>query len=363
MKDYYQILGIPKTASQEEIKRAYYALAHKYHPDKGGDMEKMKEINEAYQVLSDKEKRAQYDRFGTAEGQPGAGGQGWDFNWTWGQPGSSGAGFEFDFDDMEDIFGSVFGFGSKKSQKRDLKRGSDIRLDMEITLDQTLRDIEREITLRKYIVCQRCAGLGAEPGTAVNECPTCRGTGEVQEVKRTILGSFTSWTTCPNCKGEGQKPEKPCNVCGGEGRIKGAEKISIKIPAGIDDSQVIQIAGKGDAGKRGGPAGDLFARIFIKKNSQFERSGDDLYATISISLTQAALGDKIQIGLLDGKKMDIDIPAGIEHGKIIKVAGEGIPHFRRRGRGDLYLKIIIEIPKKLTKAQKELLKRLKEEGL
>lgn len=363
MKNYYDILGVSKAASQEEIKKAYYSLAHKHHPDKGGDMEKMKEINEAYQILSDKDKRAQYDRFGTAGNQSGA--PGWDFNWAWGNsPGASAAGFEFDMEDMEDIFGNVFGFGQKKaSKKRNLKRGSDIKLDMEITLDQTLNEIVKDINLRKYIVCQRCNGKGAEPGTSSNECPTCRGAGEVQEVKRTFLGSFTSCTTCPHCKGEGQRPAKPCNVCFGEGRIKGEEKISINIPAGVDNSQILEMKERGDAGKRGGLAGDLYIRIFVKKHPFFERNGDDLYASVSISFTQASLGDNIEITSLDKTKFDLEIPAGIEYGKIIRVAGKGIPHFSRYSRGDFYLKIIIDTPKRLTKAQKELLKKLKEEGI
>ena len=361
MKNYYDILGVSKTATQEEIKKAYYALAHKYHPDKGGDMAKMKEINEAYQVLSDKEKRAQYDRFGSAE--HGAG-QNWgDFNWAWGNSPGSESNFEFDFSEMDDIFGNFFGFGGKKARKKDLKRGSDITLDMEISLEQTLDEIKKDINLKKYVVCGRCHGKGAEPGTAINECPTCRGTGEVQEIKRTILGSFTAWTVCPNCKGEGQKPVKPCNVCEGEGRVRAEEKVSIRIPAGVDNNQVLEMKGKGDAGKRGGEPGDLYIRIFVKKHALFERQGDDLFASVSISFAQAALGDKIEITALDKSKIDLEIPSGTEHGEIIKIPGKGIPKFSRFGRGDLYIKVLIEIPKKLTKAQKELLKKLKEEGL
>lgn len=358
MKNYYDVLGVSKTASQDEIKRAYYSLAHKYHPDKGGDKEKMKEINEAYQILSDKDKRAQYDRFGTAGGQPG--GQGWDFNWSWG---NAPGGAEFDFEDMDDIFGNIFGFGNRKSKRKNVKRGSDITIDLEISLEQTLSEVKKDINIKKFVFCQRCGGKGAEPGTSLNECPTCRGTGEVQEVKRTILGSFTSWTVCPECKGEGQKPVKPCNVCSGEGRVKNEERISVKIPAGVDSNQVIEMQGKGDAGRKGGLAGNLYLRIYVKNHPFFERSGDDLFASVSILFTQAALGDRIEVTSLDKSKIGVEIPAGIENGKIIRLAGKGIPHYSGHGRGDLYLKIIIETPKKLTKSQKELLRKLKEEGL
>jgi len=216
MKDYYSILGVSKTASPEEIKKAYYKLAHKYHPDKGGDKEKMKEINEAYQILSDRDKRSQYDRFGTGSDNQDWGG----FNWSWGR--TPGADSAFDFEDLEDIFSGAFGFGSRGTKKKDLKRGNNIKIDFEISLDQTLNNIEKEIVLKKFVVCSRCAGKGSEPGTKSNECPTCGGTGEVQEVKKTFLGSFTSWTVCPNCQGEGQKPESPCNVCKGEGRVRGS---------------------------------------------------------------------------------------------------------------------------------------------
>jgi len=353
MKDYYQILGVSKDASQEEIKKAYYRLAHKYHPDKGGDKEKMKEINEAYQTLSDKEKRAQYDRFG----QAGAGfDKNWDFGWVWGN--------EFDFEDLGEMFDDFFSFGGvRTTRKRNLKRGQDIKIDMEIPLEATLSNINKRINLYKQIVCPRCSGTGGEPDTPIKECSTCRGAGQVQQVKKTFLGSFTKWTICPECNGEGQKPEIPCNVCKGEGRVKDRENIEIVIPAGIDTNQVIRFAKKGDAGIRGGEPGDLFIRVFVKKHPIFERRGDDLFATLPISFSQAVLGDKIEVSTLEGDKLVVKIPSSSQPGKILKISGRGIPHFSGYGRGNLYFELTIKTPKRLTKNQKELLKKLKEEGL
>jgi molecular chaperone DnaJ len=362
MKDYYQILGVSRDASPEEIKKAYYKLAHKYHPDKGGDEKKFKEINEAYQVLSDKEKRAQYDRFGSvfegAEAQPG-----FDFQWAWGRPDIDFEDvFGTDFGDLGEMMEDIFGFGSSR-RKRDLKRGNDIEIDIEVSLEDVLRGREKEISLYKQILCSRCQGSGAEPGSKINECFSCRGTGEVQQIKRTFFGSFTRFTVCPECKGEGKRPEKPCNVCKGEGRVRGEENIKIFIPAGVDTNQVIKIEGRGDAGRRGGKPGDLYVRIFVKKHPIFERRGDDLYISVPISFSQAALGDEIEIPTLEGAKLLLKVPAGAESGKILRISGKGIPHFGGSGRGNLYVKLIIKTPKKLTKKQKELLEKLKEEGI
>lgn len=352
-KDYYQVLGVSKNASQEEIKKAYYKLAHKYHPDKGGDKEKMKEINEAYQTLSDKEKRAQYDRFGQAG--PGFG-RDWDFGWSWGH--------NFDFEDLGEMFDDFFGFGgARATRKKNIKKGQDIRVDMEIPLETALSGISKGINLRKQVVCPRCSGTGAEPGTSIKECFSCRGAGQVQQVKRTFLGSFTKWTICPECKGEGQKPETSCNVCHGQGRVRDEEKIEVVIPAGIDTNQIIRFAGKGEAGLRGGQPGDLFIRIFVKKHPLFERRGDDLFAPLPLSFSQAVLGDKVEAPTLEGAKLFLKIPAGSDPGRILRVAGKGIPHFSGYGRGDLYFELNIRTPKHLTKKQKELLKELKEEGL
>ena len=341
-------------------------MAHKYHPSrKDGDEKKFKEISEAYKILSDKEKRTQYDQFGRVfeqgEGFSAKGGSAWDgdFTWAWGKPGVE---FDFDFGNVGDIFEEMFGFGTPK-RKKDLKRGKDLEVAVEISLEDVLQGKEREFSLQKQILCARCQGKGAEPGTKVIECFSCRGTGQVQQVKKTFLGSFTNFIICPECGGEGLKPEKPCNVCRGEGRVKGEEKIKIFIPSGVDTNQVIKIEGKGEAGRRGGRVGDLYVRVIVKKHSVFQRKGDDLYLTLPISFSQASLGDEIDISTLDGQKLLFKIPAGSESGKILRITGRGIPRFGNYGRGNLYVELVLKTPKKITRKQKELLEKLKEEGL
>lgn len=360
MKDYYQILGIKKDASSEDIKKAYYKLAHKYHPDKGGDEKKFKEVNEAYQVLSNKEKRGQYDRFGRvfeggARQEPG-----FDFQWAWGaRPDMD---FEFDFGDLGDMVEEVFGFGGARRTK-DLKRGKDVEVDIEISLEETLKGQEKEIFIDKYILCSRCSGIGAEPGTKVNECFSCRGAGQVQQIKRSVFGSFTRFAVCPECKGEGQRPEKPCNVCKGEGRVKGEEKIRVFIPEGVDTNQMIRVQGKGDSGRKGGKAGDLYFRVFVKKHPVFERRGDDLYISLPVAFSSAALGDEIEVPTLEGTKILLKMPSGTESGKVLRVTGKGVLHFSGWGRGNLYVELVIKTPKRLTKKQKELLEKLKDERI
>jgi len=356
-KDYYQILGVQKNASSDEIKKAYYKLAHKFHPDKGGDEKKFKEINEAYQVLSNKEKRSQYDRFGRVfEGIPG-GEPGFDFQWAWGRPD-----MDFDFEDLGDMVEEMFGFGAPR-RKKDLKKGKDIEIEMEIPLEDTLKGREKEISLYKMVSCSRCQGSGAEPGTKIKECFSCRGTGEVQQIKKTFFGSFTRLTICPECGGEGYRPDKLCNVCKGEGRIRGEDKIKIFIPAGVDTNQVIKVEDKGEAGRRGGKPGDLYVRIFVKPHSIFKRKGDDLYISLAISFSQAALGDEIETATLEGAKLLLRVPSGTESGKVLRISDKGTPHFSGYGRGSLYVELVVKTPKKLTKKQKELLEQLKKENL
>jgi len=361
--DYYQVLGVTKSASQDEIKKAFHKLAHKYHPDKGGDEKKFKEINEAYQVLSDTQKRQQYDQFGRVfnEGAQGGNqgqGQGFDFNWAWGNQNQ-----DVDFGDLSDVFEDFLGFGGKRTVKKDLKKGKDIQVDIEMSLEQTLKETVEKINLAKLGVCHRCQGNGAEPGTKIKECFSCRGTGQVQQVKKTFLGSYTTVTVCPSCQGEGTSPEKACNVCKGQGRTKGEETIDVFIPAGIDTNQVIKIEGKGEAGKKGGKAGNLYVRIFVKKHNTFERRGDDLYTLVQIGFPQAALGDEVEVETLENTKILLDIPAGTESGKVFKISGKGIPHFGGYGKGNLYVELKIKTPKKLSRKQKELLDQLKKEGL
>lgn len=375
MKDYYKILGVERSANDKDIKSAFYKLAHKHHPDKGGDEKKFKEINEAYQVLSDKEKRAQYDQFGRTfdqagpQGGPGGFG-GFDFS-QWQQQQQQGfgggggeQGFNFEFGDFGDIFEQFFGgeFGGGGSRK-DLNRGRDFQVELEINLEDTLQETEKEIILEKNTVCSRCAGKGAEPGSKVNECFSCRGTGQVQQIQRTILGTIARDIVCPECKGAGSKPDKPCNVCQGEGRIFEREKIKASIPAGVDSNQMLKIKGKGDAGKRGAKAGDLYIRLLVKKHPVFKRKEDDLYVAHPISFSQAALGAEVEVPTLEGKKILLKVPEGTETGKIFKISGKGIPHFSGYGRGNLYIELAVKTPKRLSKKQKELLEKLKEEGI
>ncbi len=357
-KDYYKILGISKQASQPEIKKAYYKLAHKFHPDKGGgDGNKFKEINEAYQVLSNKDKRAQYDKFGRIFDR--GTGPGFDFQWSWGR---QGPGFDFNIEDLSDLVEEMFGFSSSQ-KKKDFKTGSNIKIDIELALDETLKGTEKDIVLVKQISCLRCQGIGAEPGTKIVECFSCRGTGHVQEVKKTFFTSFTRFIICPECAGEGYKPEKPCNVCKGEGRTKGEEDIRIWIPAGIDTNQIIRVEGKGNSGRKNGKSGNLFIRVFVKEHNVFQRKGDDLYVSVPILFSQAALGDEINVPTLEGNNILLKVSAGTESGKVFKISKKGIPRFSGRGRGDLYVELAIKTPKKLTKEQKDLLRRLRVEKI
>lgn len=355
MKDYYKILGVNPDASEEEIRQAYYKLAHKYHPDKGGDPEKFKEINEAYQVLSDKEKRRQYDMYGRVFETEDV----FKTEWFWPRTETF-----FGFEDIEDIFEEFFGFGAgKRKRAKEVKKGKDIEVKVEINLEDVLKGKEVQLDIEKKILCQRCEGKGAEPNSKIIKCQMCKGTGQVQKVQQTFLGSFTRYVICPNCKGEGEILENPCNVCKGEGRVMGKEKIKVFIPPGIDSNQIIKIEGKGDVGRRGGKAGSLYLRVLVRKHPIFERKGDDLYCQVPISFSQATLGDEVEIETLEKKKIFLKIPPSTESGKIFRISGKGVPHYLGWGRGDLYCKIKVEIPKKLTKEQKELLKKLKNLGL
>ncbi|KKP42841.1 MAG: Chaperone protein DnaJ, partial [Parcubacteria group bacterium GW2011_GWA2_33_14] len=333
----------------------------------GGDEKKFKEINEAYQVLSDAKKRQQYDQFGkgfenmagNGQGNPFGSAQGGDFNWAW-----QNSNQDFAFEDLGDVFENLFSFGGgRRATKKDVRKGKDIQVDLEISLEETLKQTLRKITLNKIITCHRCHGTGGEPQTKINECFSCRGSGQVQQIKKTILGSYTSFTVCPECKGEGTKPEKLCNVCRGESRIKGEETIEVSIPAGIDNNQAIEIEGKGDAGKKGGRSGNLYVRIFIKEHPVFKRKEDDLYVSSQITYSQAILGAEIEMPTLEGTKILLTVPQGTESGKVLRISGKGIPHFGSYGRGNMFVELIIKTPKKITKEQRKALDQLKKEGL
>lgn len=365
-KDYYNILGISKDASDDDIKKAYRKLAHKYHPDKsGGDEKKFKEVNEAYQVLSDREKRSQYDQFGQTfeQAQAGGGFRGFDgfrdfssfangFNFEFGRGGGNFSGFE-------DIFGDIFsqaGFGGAARRKRSW-RGEDIQIDLEIDFEEMARGVEKEIELYKRVKCSRCNGDGVEPGYKKVECPTCHGTGEITTSRRTILGTFSQVSTCPDCHGEGKVPEKKCSQCGGDGRMRKYEKIKIKVPAGIHDSQTIRLSGLGESGDRGGESGDLYVTVHVRPSEKFTRKGDDVYSEEKITFSQAALGDKIKVETLEGE-VKLKIPAGTQSGEIFRLRGKGIKHMSRYGRGDHYVKISLKTPTRLSSREKEIFKEL-----
>ncbi len=360
MSDHYTTLGVDKTANQDEIKKAFRKLAHKYHPDKkGGDEAKFKEINQAYQVLGDQNKKEQYDQFGQVfEGdQPGAGG--FDFN-SFNQ---DQGGLNFNGINLEDILQNIgFGFG-RGGRKQDLNRGNDIQVKMDLNLEDALTGLEEAVIISKMGVCQRCKGEGGEPGTKVKECFACRGKGWVEQVKRTILGNISQQAICPDCKGEGKVPEKPCNVCSGDGRIKQDEKIQVYIPAGVDTDQTLKVDGKGDAGKHGGEAGDLFLKIFVKPHKVFKRRGDDLIISLPVSFSMASLGGEISVPTLAGNQLSLKVPSGTKSGKVLRLSGKGIPHFNGWGTGAMFIELILDTPNKLNRKQRDLLKQLQDEGL
>lgn len=365
MSDYYLTLGINKTASQDEVKQAYRKLAHQYHPDKkGGNEKKFKEINEAYQVLGNKEKRAQYDQFGRVFEGAAAGGQGNGFGgFDFGSfAGSQGNNFDFGDFDFADIFSNL-GFGARQQKRKPKNKGADLEVEIAIELKDTIKDLVKKISLNKMVQCSRCGGVGAEISSQVKECFSCKGTGWVQQMKRFGPLTLSQDVVCPECKGEGKIPEKPCNVCQGEGRIKEEEDIEVVVPAGVDTGQVLRVEGAGGAGKRGGAPGDLYVRILIKPHQVFERKGDNLFATAAIPFSLAVLGGEIDLESLDGKKIFLKVPAGSESGKIFRLSAKGIPHFNGWGKGDLFVELQIITPKKISKKQKDLLEELKKEGL
>jgi len=363
-KDYYKILGVNHNASQEEIKKAYHRLAHKYHPDKaGGDEKKFKEINEAYQILSDSNKRRQYDQFGQVfEGGAGAGPQ-WGFDFSQG----FGRGFNFDFstfdldEDLGDIFSNIFGGDFSPRKRKKVQYGSDIRLIIEISLEEVATGTVEELEYETLIKCDYCQGRGYETNSDFKTCPVCNGQGEIKEVKQSFFGSFSRIKTCPNCLGEGKIPEKICSFCKGHGRIKGTKKISLKIEPGINDGQIIRLAGKGEDGEKNGPSGDLYVEVKVKKHPLFKREGADLIYQAQISVVEAILGTEIEIPTIYGKKIIVKIPAGIDSGKVLRVRGKGLPYFGRRDYGDLLVPVKVKIPKKISAKAKKLLEEIKDE--
>ncbi len=367
-KDYYKILGVDRNATQEEIKKAFRQKAHQYHPDKeGGDEAKFKEINEAYQVLGDPKKREQYDKFGAtfeqAQAEGGFGGfEGFrDFS-------SFANGFNIDMDDLGDIFsgfGDIFGFGGKRGNRK--RRGNDIEVSLTIDFLEAVFGIEKEISFYKTVKCDHCKGSGAEPGSKIETCQSCGGAGYITNVQRTIFGTIQTQTTCPRCGGEGKTYSQQCSQCKGSGIKRKLVKLKVKIPAGIDDGGHIKIAGQGEAGEKGAPAGDLYLNIKVKPNPKFKREGYNILSEIQINFTQAALGDTVEVETVEGP-VKLKIPAGTQSGTIFRLRGRGVPHLKKSGifsnqRGDHLVKVIIKTPTNLTRKQKQLLKELKELGL
>lgn len=357
-QDYYQLLGVSRTASPDEIKKAFRQKAHQLHPDKsGGDAEKFKAVNEAYQVLSNPAKRQQYDQFGqtfTNQGGPNP------------FQGFGGAGFQgtrVDFGDLGDIFGDMFGFGTSARQREPGPvRGRDIEGELTVPFRQAVFGGEQTIELKRPATCTRCDGRGAEPGTAISRCATCDGSGQVRQTQRTILGAFQSVQTCPNCDGTGQRPDKKCKRCQGEGREFRAETVRVKIPAGIDAGQRIRLSGKGEAGQRGAPAGDLYLQVLVQPDKIFQRDGEDLLSSVEIPLSLAVLGGSISVDTIDGP-VEMKIPAGTKTGRVLMIADHGVPRLRGNGRGDHRVTITVAIPSKVSAKAKKLFKELQDEGL
>jgi molecular chaperone DnaJ len=345
-RDYYEILAVSRTATEEEIKRAYRKLAVKYHPDKNPDdphaEEKFKELGEAYDVLMDGDKRAAYDRFGHAAFSQGIG---------------RGGGFHDPFDIFREVFGGggggggifeTFFGGGATTDRQGRQRGSDLRYDMQITLEEAAFGVDKEIEVRKLDTCAKCSGSGAEPGSRTINCPTCGGRGQVISSR----GFFQVSQTCPRCRGVGQIIEKPCRACEGEGRAENTSRIKLKIPAGIADGSRLRSSGNGEAGIRGGAPGDLYVVIHIKEHPIFQREDDNLYCEVPISFSLAALGGEIPVPTLEGKA-NLKVPAGTQSGQVFKLRGKGVVNVNARDRGDLFARLLVEVPTRLNNEQRQ----------
>jgi len=357
--NYYEILGVTKSASKDEIKKAFRKLAHKHHPDKNGGVDsKFKEINEAYSVLSDDKKRAEYDAygrvFGGGQGAGAGAGQGqgfggFDFSGFAGQ----GAGVDFD---LGDIFEGVF--GGRQGSKT--KRGRDISIDLEISFEESVFGVERRVLLSKISVCDKCSGSGAEVGSEMKKCSYCQGGGKIRETRKSFLGSFTSLRECDKCSGKGNIPSKKCSTCSGVGVLPKREEITINIPSGIENGEMIKLAGMGEA-VSGGISGDLYAKIHVLGHPVFRKEGNIIFMDLDIKISDALLGVEKEIKTLDGE-IKLKIPAGIDSGEILRIKGKGMPVGQGR-RGDLMIRILVRLPKKISRSAKKLIEELKKQGL
>jgi molecular chaperone DnaJ len=336
-KDYYAVLGVPRDATEETIRSAYRKLARQYHPDVSteatGAPERFKEVTEAYEVLSDAERRQRYDMFGTGDGAVGFG--------------------------IDDLFNTFFG-GDARRRDRGPSRGADLRLALEIDLIDAVRGAEKEILVPRLETCERCEGSGAEPGSSVSTCATCSGRGEVRQVQQSVFGRFVNVSTCPRCGGSGKSIDKPCSKCRGEGRERTERRVSLAVPPGIDDGQQLRVQGQGEAGTRGGPHGDLYVLIRVKEHRAFRRDGDDLLHILRISPAQAALGDEASVPTIEGDQAKVKIPAGSQHGQLVRIRGKGVPRLGASGRGDQLVYLEVVVPRSLSKEEKKLYQRLRE---
>jgi molecular chaperone DnaJ len=363
-KDYYKILGVEKSATADEIKRAFLKLAHQHHPDKtGGKDDKFKEINEAYQVLGNAEKRKQFDQFGSTFNSAGGNG--------FGQSGYGGFGgfqngMNINMDDLGDLgemfggLGDMFGFGSARGgqgRRRGPRRGGDIEAAITIDFMEAIFGLEKEVTLKKKIVCDKCGGTGAEPGAKVETCTTCAGHGRVRRVQQTILGNIQTETTCPACAGEGKIFSQKCSACHGAGTVYDTVKFKVKIPAGVNNGGRIRLSGYGEAGEKGAGAGDLYLEIKVRPSDKFERDDYDILTKKEITFSQAALGDKVEIETVHGL-VELKIPEGTQSGIVFKLKNKGVPYGDGHAKGDHLVTVVIKTPKNLSKKQKEALKDL-----
>lgn len=385
-KDYYKILGVEKSATTEEIKKAFRGKAHQHHPDKAnGNTEKFKEINEAYQVLGNSERKRQYDQFGaTFESMGGQAAYDAGFDWSdlfrqggFGTQGFRTAGVNFDFEDLGDIFTDFFNFGpsrggsaGRRSGRRS-SRGADLEANLTISFEESIFGTEKIIDLSKQVICEKCSGSGTEPGTKIITCKSCGGSGQTITTQQTFFGSFRSATICQTCQGEGKVPEKKCSKCNGFGVSQGRERIKVKIPAGISDGETMRLSGKGEAGALGMPAGDLYINLTVLPHREFRREGDNLYTTTYISYSQAVLGDKVRINTLAGE-VNLKIPSSTPSGKQFILKGKGSPRLHGRGhapyhfgagQGDLIVEVKVRVPANLNREQKKLIEELGREGL
>lgn len=366
-KDYYKILGVEKGAHEDEIKKSFRRLAHEHHPDKGGDQAKFKDINEAYQVLGDKQKRATYDQFGSAAFDPS-------FAQGFGGPGSGAGGFGFgqgqggfsvnmdDLGDLGDVLGGMFGFSSRGGQRQGKKRGHDIETELRLTFLESVFGIEKDIKIYKNSSCSVCHGSGSDPEGKISSCQTCGGRGRIQQAQRTIFGVMNTAVVCPDCQGTGQRVEKPCKHCSGTGMEKLERTLRVKVPAGMSEGEALHFSGEGEFPGRGGQAGDLYLRIRVASHPTFTRNDHDILSTVTLPYSILALGGSVEIDTVDGKG-ELKIPTGTVTGTVFKLKNRGVPYANGKNRGDHLVTVVPDVPTKLSREQKNKLEELGRLGL